>query len=213
MKTGATARRNRVPHVFRDFRIYAARADEASDPWVWLYSDLPSRSIVTVKNFETRRTVYCTVRQIDGNFLCQYNPKKDDPSSQRRVEIREGDPEALVISQWYRDALGGFLTTATCGQHQGLLIGPAGIPLWSSIRAACHHPDIVARVGTRLGVLGAWLGLTALVEPVFKAFDFSGGDRIIAGTQIAVALVFGVLGWLACRGVKTPAGTPGTTRP
>ena len=36
------------------------------------------------------------------------------------------------------------------------------------LRGACHHPEMGVRVGTRLGVLGVWLGVGAIVEPISK---------------------------------------------
>jgi hypothetical protein len=64
----------------------------------------------------------------------------------------------------------------------------------------------VVRVGTRLGVLGAWLGLLALVDPLAKILPFPKEvvEIAIPRTQIAVAVIGGIVGWLACRGLKPP---------
>jgi hypothetical protein len=184
----------------RTFAVYAAIADEANEGWIWFNSDLPTRTIVKVTNDRTRRSVYCASRKIDEDFLNNYN------DSEKRKKISRDGRDTLVMSAWYRDALGGFKTTArSCGQRIRLTITPSRFPLWGTIRAACHHPEIVARIGTRLGVLGAWLGLTALVPPILiSSRDLKGDDPVIAWTQVIVAVMGGIVGWLACRGVKPP---------
>jgi len=184
----------------RNFTVYAAIADEANEGWIWFNSDLPTRTIVKVTNGSTRRSVYCASRKIDENFRNTYN------ESPKRKKITRGDLDALVMSEWYRAALGAFETTErSCGKRIRLTITQPRLPLWGTIRAACHHPDIVARIGTRLGVLGAWLGLTGLVPPILiSSRDLKGDDPAIAWTQITVAVIGGIVGWLACRGVKSP---------
>jgi len=168
----------------KSFAVYAATVDEANEGWVWFDSALPSRTIVKVTNDGARRSVYCVSRKIDENFLANYNTGS-------RTRITDVDVnEALVMSQWYRDALGGIVTTTRSdGKRVGLTIAQSKMPLWGSIRAACHHPDIVARVGTRLGVLGAWLGLIGLVPPVFNLRGVKADDLAVGWTQISVAVI------------------------
>jgi hypothetical protein len=92
----------------RNFAVYAASADDANEGWIWFNLDLPTRTIVKVTNDGARRSVYCVSRQIDENFLKNYN-------KQPRADIRRDLPDAVVMSQWYRDALGGVVTTARSG--------------------------------------------------------------------------------------------------
>jgi hypothetical protein len=131
----------------KPYTVFAALSDQANEGWIWFCNPLlHTRTIVKVCHSKTGRVVFCESRKIDPNFLVQYR--------QSAREIMNPD-EALVISEWYRDALGGFATTSSGGDKVKLDITPAQIPGWRSLRASCHHPDIAVRVGTRLGVLGA----------------------------------------------------------
>ena len=138
--------------------IRAARDEEANDGWIWMA--LPSRTVVRIKNPSARRHVYCQVRDIrDPNFLKRYNT-----SNAGRIAISH-PCETMVISNWYRDALGGFNTTGKDNEtgRVGLDVKPVQRWGWEALRAASHHPDIVVRLGVRLGVLGAWLGILGLI--------------------------------------------------
>jgi hypothetical protein len=70
------------------------------------------------------------------------------------------------------------------------------------LRAASHHPDMVVRLGTRLGVLGAWLGIVGVVPPALIACR---GDQHPSNDWILVlaALLTGIVGYYACRGPTT----------
>lgn len=173
----------------KPYKIFAALSDESNVGWIWFgCPPLPTRTIIKVRHPQNRRVVYCESRKIDCNFVTKYNnpPRKNIADS----------CEALVLSEWYRNALGGFATTGISGDHVNLDITAAKIPIWKSIRACCHHPDIAVRVGTRLGVLGAWLGLVSLVAamPEYCHRDFD---------LIAVAVV-GAIGIFACWPVRRP---------
>jgi hypothetical protein len=105
------------------------------------------------------------------------------------------------MSQWYRDALGIVETTIKSGQRTRLTIRVPWQP-WGSIRAACQHPDVVACIGTRLGVIGAWLGLIGLVPPAFISRGVKADEPMVGSAQLAVAAILGLVGWLACSGVS-----------
>lgn len=151
---------------------------------------------------------------------------------------------ALIISQWYRDALGGFensyrrqrvaerardeeeevkaATTAVKIKVRKLLI-----PGWRSVRAACHHPDNAVRIGTRVGVLGAWLAVLGIAWLIIEKRD-APEWRYIPGIRdfieilskdawtliyFVVALVLtGIIAWLACRRPKRPKRRPEAPR-
>jgi hypothetical protein len=186
----------------RPYRIFAAVSDEASEGWIWFKDpSFPTRTIVKVRNPKTGRIVFCESRQIDANFVEGYNER---PHTQNI----EDNAEALVISAWYRDALGGFETTCQSKKQVELDITPARIRVefgvWGSLRAACHQPNIAVRVGTRLGVLGAWLGLVALVPALLELIGLKAGCRVSSLILIAVAVGFAIPGYLVCRGVKHP---------
>ncbi len=170
------------------YTIFAALSDEANEGWVWFgCPSLPARTIVKVHCPRTHRTVYCESRRIDPNFKCKYN---ETPR-----QYIQNPCESLVIGEWYRNALGGIATK----QVVELDITPARVPAWSGIRASCQHPQIVVRVGTRLGALGAWLGLVGFAAALL---DHNSDCGILS--LIAVALVGAVVGGLACSGTQPP---------
>jgi hypothetical protein len=182
----------------RSYTVFAALSDQTNEGWIWFRNpSLHTRTIVRVRHPETDRVVFCESRKIDSNFLAQYK------QSAREIKNPDG---AIVISEWYRNALGGFATSGMSGDQVKLDITRAKIPVWGSLRASCHHPDIAVRVGTRLGVLGAWLGLVGLVPALMDLTELHRGCR--ASFLIAVAVVGAIVGSLACRGVKPPISEP-----
>ena len=142
------------------FTIYAAREEEFDSGWVWLSDDnrLYSRAPVVLYCPATKRKTFCEVRLIDENFRKRY-------SRDGRACITEGNEnEALVMSQWYRDALGGLKTSATnCNKKVKIRIRrPFFLLGWRAMRVGVHHPDIAVRVGVRLGVFSAWLAVAGI---------------------------------------------------
>jgi hypothetical protein len=175
------------------YTIYAALSDEANEGWIWFSCPpIRTRTIVKVYHPKNNRAIFCVSRNIDPNFRTQYNDRQHTLNIQNSCE-------ALVISQWYRDALGDFETKK--GQVE-LEITPARIWGWRSIRACCHHPEIAVRVGTRLGVLGAWLGIIGLAAALLNMADIKGSLGVII--LITLAALGGVVGSIVCRGVKRP---------
>lgn len=181
----------------KPYTIYAALAEETNDGWVWFRDPaVPARTVVKISNPGTGRVIFCQARRIDDNFLKVYKEKEST------LPIAVSD-DALVIAEWYRDALGGFETTHHSKKPVSLKITEAKLPAWRSLRASCQHPDIVARVGTKLGVLGAWLGLVG-VAPV--VLDHTGIEKgYWAATFVAIAVIAAIVGFLACQGTKPPA--------
>jgi|GEM_PF-1045709 len=204
--------------VRKKFIIHAALFEEENEGWVWMAPIMPSRSVVKIKDCDTKHKVFCQIRNFDGNFIKRYN---ENPST---VDIR--DPcQTIVMSGWYRDALGGFDTTRKSNQERTLEIKSACIWGWRSLRAACHHPDLAVRLGTRLGVLGAYLGivslifgLLAVVDPLvqddFKremcsTFGLILGNWILPIVVSAVTLlIIGIPACLACRSPRLPKPRP-----
>jgi hypothetical protein len=181
----------------QSYTIRAALRDETNDGWVWMAR--PSRTLVKITNPHTRRHIFCQVRNIrDQNFLDHYN---GDPKG-RRITITN-EAETIVMGEWYRGALGGFGTNAAddMGGRVQLKVRELRPWGWGSVRAACHHPDIVVRLGTRLGILGAWLGVVGVVPTAFAALGIGGvGSRWawLAMALLAIILAYG------CRGPRLP---------
>jgi len=174
--------------------IRAARDEETSSGWVWMA--MLSRTIVRISR--EGRWVFCEVRDIrDQNFIDKYN--SDSKRSQLKKNLCD---ETIVMAKWYRDALGGFRTTQkdnTVGRKQLDVIQPR-LPGWRSLRAACHHPDSVVRLGARLGVLGAWLGIVGLMPQALSAFGVD--DAHNRWISSVLALLVGAASIFACRGVR-----------
>lgn len=176
--------------------IRASLREEASTGWVWL-DGYASRSIVKITNPKTDRSITCEVRKFDDNFLKHYN------SSPRCHVSPELQQSVVVMSEWYRDALGGIGTTDadnTTGTVELKFVKQRNW-FWPQLRVACNHPDIVVRLGTRLGVLGTWLGLIGLVPIIAELAICSSSLR---SWVVAVILILaGVLAMFACRGPKS----------
>lgn len=180
--------------------VRAALHEEANAGWVWL-EHFPSRSLVKIKNGKTDQSVVCEVRRIDKNFLEKYNKAP-------RINIESSNHhQSVAMSQWYRDAL-GIPTTTDANNKTGtvdLSIEKCRFPVWADIRAACSHPDIVVRLGTRLGILGGVLGVVGLVPVVTSLIGFS---SYWGNVWLLLISIFSLLvGWCACRGPKRAAVT------
>ena len=176
-----------------NYKIWAALAEEENEGWVWFTEPaLEPRTLVKIHNPKNGRTIFCQSRHIETNFLTRYNEKN------HTLKINDGEPaKALVISAWYRDALGGLETQSeVC-----LCVSRLRTPLWRDLRVACHHPDIVARIGTRLGILGVWLGLVSLLPAIL---DFADLERCAkAAVFLAFAALFAAIGYIMGRGPAT----------
>ena len=168
------------------YKTFAALADESNSGWVWLWEtdELKSRKIVKIVH--NGHPVFCECRTIDANFTNQYNKPP-------RVPIPITAKNTLIISKWYRDALGGIKTE----DDVPLTIAPAKIPIWRAVRAAAHHPDFMVRLATYLGVIGVWSGLCSLIASFLVIFAVS--PRMIWPVSI---LCLGVMGFAACRPVR-----------
>ena len=101
--------------------------------------------------------IYVEVRKIDDNFRGNYN------CGAKRVSLVQNH-DTLVMAEWYRKALEISRTTSSNNQTDTvrLAVRPSRIPVWRSLRAACHHPDLSVRLGTRLGMVGVWLGAVGI---------------------------------------------------
>lgn len=180
-----------------DYIIRAALAEETNDGWVWIcgpsIKELDSRTVVKIRRPDRCRSVYTEVRTIERNFLRQYN---DSP----RISI-DCKQDTIVMAEWYRRAIAIRDTTNNDNEtgRVPLIVKKVRIPVWRSLRAACHHPDPVVRLGTRLGILGAWLGLLGV---------WLGLLGVCAMSNMALLFGFGLLGLLGVLGVWAGWGPP-----
>jgi hypothetical protein len=174
------------------------------------------------------RPLFVYARRIDRNFSERY-------SGPRRVPIpwdkdhRRPEFDTIMISQWYRDAL-GIKTTSKDNQTDRYKLGLRPVPRivgwYGWLRAGCQCPDPVVRIGTRLGVLGAWLGLLGLGDPVQRACDVAKWcrptyqalmasfgvaedqvDEFRSLVTVVVLLAVGIVLWFSCLGRPRPTVT------
>ncbi len=182
--------------------VYAASKDETGEGWIWFRSPkIATRALVTVENLDNGCRVCCEARIIDQNFVNEYNKNRNmDTANPRTVEVFN---DAVFISEWYRNALGGFGTTSRTGDKAKLKITRARLPWLRDIRAACQHPSIVVKVGTRLGVLSLWLAIVALLPPAFDELGLK-DNRITLRHELLIGIAFfaAILAIFACRGVR-----------
>ena len=196
----------------KHFKVYAAMAEEQDGNWIWIDTTIPTRTVVKVENPRAKRSIYCQVRQLDANYIARYNAPTETGPKRYQIDKKHHD-DAIVISQWYRDALGGFPTTRERGDayielvisDRPRVLGMRIPALWMSLRASNQHPDIIARIGTRLGVLGAWLGLIAIAPAVTTLLGHE-KDVVAGAAMFGTAVIAGAIGIFACRGAK--AATP-----
>ena len=182
-----------------EYIIRAGLHDETNEGWVWT-SDQPSRTVVRITGPDSRRKIYCVARQIDKNFLNIYNQSN-------RIFIDEKNKlPTVVMGQWYRDALGGFDTT-----NEEKDRGPVKLTiesygggirrLWAPLVASSQHPDISVRLGTRLGVLGTWLGIIGILQNVWP---FLGGACLIKLLVVIIVLLSAGFSVWACLPLSPP---------
>ena len=187
--------------------IRAALRDETNEGWVWMAgSGYRSRTIVRITVPDGTRKAFCQVRQIDENFLDHYNQSDKEKSrlvregKKHRIDIDPKTP-TIVMSEWYRDALGGFSTTTKKNGWKEIELEfqpyDHGLKhLLGQLLAASQHPDISVRLGTRLGVLGTWLGLMGILPTFWELVGLNTCLRPITTLLIgAVTAAFGI--WIS----------------
>lgn len=137
-------------------KLFAALREDTQQGWVWLQdANLPARAIVKITNHSNGKVVYCEALQIENNFLRAYNQPP-------RISI-DNPQTTLVISGWYRAALGGLSTQA----EVPLNIKPSNC-WWGKFKACTDHPQIIVRVAAWLGAIGLFLGVVGLLLGVLS---------------------------------------------
>jgi hypothetical protein len=164
------------------YRTFSALHEDTDKGWVWLCLDenrgFSSRMTIRISRPEVKQSIYCEYRALDDNFLRTYDASEDTTiiyfttkheASNRAIRVDLSNlGDVIVLSDWYRKGLGGFKTTARSGGVQSLKICKPWCSLWADLRAACQHPEPGVRVGTRVAILGTWLGVTALLPAIVE---------------------------------------------
>jgi hypothetical protein len=197
-----------IPKEGVAYTVYPALHEEANEGWIWFWNPkVRSRSVVKVTNvdpeFRKSWSVCCIARVLDPYFVERYNRAYRDLFRLDENALED----VMIMSQWYREALGGFMPTRNSPTEKKirLRISPARPfpPFWRDLQAASSHPDAALRLSTRLGILGAWLGLVALLPVLLAIMDLDVNRRGGPGPWIllAIAVVAAALAAYGCRGV------------
>lgn len=168
-----------------DYIIRASLHDEANDGWVWV-EEVSSRSLIKISSKTHGRNVVCQTRKLDENFKSLYNA---EGTRRRKIELGQN---TIVMPEWYRDALGGFGTTPEDNKTGKVSLEFYQLGRWKpwwQMRAASHHPDIVVRLGVRLGAIGTWLGLLSVWLGLLSMAEPGGCIRLIMGVSGFVSLL------------------------
>jgi len=212
-----------VTRASMKYTICAALEEEYDAGWVWLENPpFTSRTPIELRIPRTRWRTFCEARHIDQNFRDTYDAK---PHTIKLKPV-DGPPvdNPLVISQWYRHALGGVSTSRHReGQQTEIQIRKLWFPGWRTLRVASHHPDMAVRIGLGMAMLGTWLavvGLAAWVldhrEPLSEFIRVEFPDAVTffssflpTAREIRSILFLSVVGgltallcWLPCRKPK-----------
>ncbi len=144
--------------------IRAALHEETDKGWVWLCLNRKTfGSRMTIKISHEKKSVYCEYREIDSKFVKLYNCGRT-----RKIE-EEG--KFVVISDWYRKAL-GIEETKETEQPTGptLTISKPRWALFADIRAGCQHPEPGVRMATQIAIWGTGFAIAGLL-PVLLDHD------------------------------------------
>jgi hypothetical protein len=201
-----------------DYSVFSALHEETDKGWVWALLDKAEgfTSRMTIKISYAGRSVYCEYRSIDANFVKRYDRSENTKCMYFKTKKEaQYEPvndltslrEVIVISDWYRKALGDFGTSWKTGERQKLAIRKPRCASWADLRAACQHPEPGVRVATRVAILGTWLGVTALLPALVeiesvKSYLVQHCLQQPEWYALALSLVFGVFCFFAGRGIS-----------
>lgn len=140
-----------MPHL----KVFPALTDDVNQGWVWIRCPgISQREIVRIGNPSKDRCVYCEAIAIEPLFLEEYNK----PASLLRGTIPD-EGEVVVMNAWYRSRLGDI----PAGSESELEVIVVTDEPSAQLFAALHHPQVVVRMATYLGIGGVVLGVIATV--------------------------------------------------
>jgi hypothetical protein len=168
------------------FYIQAALHGESSSGWIWAArSELLARSFVKITNKRNRKSVICEYREIDSYFIKTY----DCASEEKCAEPLRLDKNPIVMSLWYRHALG----IKNEGIYEDLSIDPISSK-FSVIRAGSQHPDPMVRLATGLGLVGVWLGIDSIGLSLIPLIPYFGINCLVLAVMVITGCFFLHLG-------------------
>lgn len=170
-----------MANLTSSYKVYASLHEDTDKGWVWarLGKDFQSRTTIRITRRSAGRSwsVYCEYREIDANLVKIYDAAENaermyftSKLTAQMAKRKDIDLSCLVnvavISEWYRNALGGFDTFKRSRALQTLSFDQPYWTWWRDLRAACQHPEPGVRVATGVAILGTWLGVTGLLFAV-----------------------------------------------
>jgi hypothetical protein len=122
---------------------------EAGSVWIGSPSFLP-RKIVKIRCTHSGRSFYCEAKLIDKFYRDHYREEIGTPLQ---------NPErAIFLNAWYRQRLAIGLED----DEVSLVITEAS-SVYGQIRACLHHPQVIVRLATILGLWSLFLAFVAAV--------------------------------------------------
>jgi hypothetical protein len=135
-----------------EYTIYASLREEINSGWVWVNNppqEFKQRGVVCISRSDPRKKVYCEILRVDANYREYYNKTID--GVRKTIEV---DTTILIMSEWYRKKLGD-LSTQSIYELQITEVDK----LHGKLKACLHHPQVVVRVATWLGIISVIEGL------------------------------------------------------
>jgi len=136
----------------KNLEVYASFQEDSNVGWVWIppLDTIHSRDHIEVS--QTNNSVICVARVIDKNFLYLYN------KAPRNIITDENN--AIIISEYYRDKLGGIKT----GQKYDFEIKRiCKLNFVSKTRALMQHPDNAVKIACWLALVSVGLSILGVV--------------------------------------------------
>ncbi len=142
----------------KKLRVYAALQEESNAGWIWIPKNDSIKSIDVIKISCSDRSIVCVARIIDERFVSYY------AESPKRLPITDIE-RAIVISDYYRDNLGGIQTKNDYTFEIEKIPKYCCLP---RLKAFWYHPDNAIKVATRLAVTSIVLGIIGIALAVIS---------------------------------------------
>lgn len=148
----------------KEDKVFAAMYEELDSGHIWIpigtidnYGSL-SRRIAKVSFGE--KSIHCEVLELDPGYCKKYS----EPGSGRLL-IADETENIVVINDWYRRKLGIDQTYKDSMVEVALDIRLSAA-CFSGLLACFDHPQVIVRIATWLGLLGATLGLIGIIPTI-----------------------------------------------
>jgi hypothetical protein len=181
------------PH---NFELHYAISEDIANGWIWVETsehDLASkleakRRVARVSH--GAKAIFCEVIHVDDYDLERFNHFYEQhgvSQLHRGVDGKFQRAERVFINHWYRRKLG---IEVKAGESLLLNIAVKSNPHAQARACIQHHPQLVVRIATWLGVVALGLGLLGVGLAAFPLADQGG---VLACHEVLVQSVGGAL--------------------